>query len=232
MVYHRPLREGTSHLSFWYPRPAHDYLAPLMAEIPEHLLRRSKERRAALSGEAPPEGGEAPAAAAAGPAEAKPAAAPATAAAPALPTVAPQPQQPAVADIPPARARLPYWVAPLFAALPIFGILYAQGYQPRPVEGPTDPLVLGAEIYRSAGCSGCHGGGGEGGVGPKLNEGEVLLSFPDEQEHIDWVRSGSAPLIGQPYNARGRVAAGGMPGFGNLSDEELEAVVLYEREEL
>ncbi len=204
-----------------------------MAEIPEHLLRRSKERRAALSGEAPAEGGDAPAAPAA---EAKPAAtAPAAAAkaAPALPTVAPQPRQPAVADIPPARARMPYWVMPLFAALPVFGFFYAQGYQPRPVEGPTDPLVLGAELYRSSGCSGCHGGAGGGGVGPKLSEGEVVLSFPDEKDHIAWIKSGSAPKVGQAYNARGRVAAGGMPGFaGQLSDEEIEAVVMYEREKL
>lgn len=204
-----------------------------MAEIPEHLLRRSKERRAALSGEAPAEGDDAPAAPAAS-AEAKPAAAAKAApATPALPTEAPQPRQPAIGDLPPSRARLPYWVMPLFAALPVFGFFYAQGYQPRPVEGPTDPLVLGAEIYRSAGCSGCHGGGGEGGVGPKLNEGEVLLAFPDEQEHIDWIKSGSGPKVGQPYNARGRVAQGGMPGFGSqLSEEEIEAVVLYEREKL
>ena len=211
---------------------AHDYLAGPMAEIPEHLLRRSKERRAALSGEAPPEGEAASVPAAAPEAQA---AAPAAAAAepPALPTVAPQPRQPAVADIPPSRARLPYWVMPLFAALPVFGFFYMNGYQPRPVEGPTDPLVLGAELYRSAGCSGCHGGGGEGGVGPKLSEGESLLSFPEEQDHVDWVKGGSQPKIGQPYNARGRVAAGGMPGFGGqLSDEEIEAVVLYEREEL
>jgi mono/diheme cytochrome c family protein len=203
-----------------------------MAEIPEHLLRRSKERRAALSGEAPPEG-EAAAPAAAAEAEPAAAAAAPKAAAPALPTEAAQPTQPAVADIPPARARMPYWVMPLFAALPFYAIFYMQGYQPRPVEGPTDPLVLGAELYRSAGCSGCHGGGGEGGVGPKLSEGETVLSFPDEQEHIDWIKSGSAPKVGQPYNARGRVAAGGMPGFsGQLSDEEIEAVVLYEREKL
>jgi len=202
-----------------------------MAEIPEHLLRRSKERRAALSGEAPAEGAEAAGTPAAGPADAKPAAAPAAAAAPALPTEAPPPAPPAVADIPPSRARLPYWVMPVFAALPFFGIFYAQGYQPRPVEGPTDPLVLGAEIYRSSGCSGCHGGAGEGGVGPKLSEGESVLSFPDEEQHIDWVKTGSGPNVGQPYNARGRISAGGMPGFaGQLSDEEIEAVVLYERE--
>jgi mono/diheme cytochrome c family protein len=205
-----------------------------MAEIPEHLLRRSKERRAALSGEAPAEGGDAPAAPAASAAEAKPAAAAKAAPAmPALPTVAPQPVQPAIGNLPPSRARLPYWVFPLFAALPIFGVFYAQGYQPRPVEGPTDPLVLGAEIYRSAGCSGCHGGAGEGGVGPKLNEGTTIEAFPDEQDHIDWVKSGSGPKVGQPYNALGRVAQGGMPGFGSqLSEEEIEAVVLYEREKL
>jgi len=205
-----------------------------MAEIPEHLLRRSKERRSALSGEAPAEG-EAPSA---GAAETKPAAAaaPAKAAAPpppSLPTVAPQPRPPAVGILPPSRARLPFWVMPLFGALPIFGFFYMNGYQTRPVEGPTDPLVLGAELYRSAGCSGCHGGGGEGGVGPKLSEGESLLSFPEEQAQVDWVKSGSQPLIGQVYNARGRVAAGGMPGFGGqLSDEEIEAVVQYEREKL
>lgn len=207
-----------------------------MAEIPEHLLRRSKERRAALSGEAAPEGeassGSAPAPAAAAKSEAKPAAA-ASPAQPTLPTVAPEPTQPAVADLPPTRARMPFWVMPLFAAIPIFGFFYMNGYQPRPEEGPTDPLVLGAEIYRSAGCSGCHGGGGEGGVGPKLSEGASLLAFPEEQEHIDWVKGGSQPKIGQPYNAQGRVAQGGMPGFGGqLSDEEIEAVVLYEREEL
>lgn len=206
-----------------------------MAEIPEHLLRRSKERRAALSGDTPAEG-DAPAGAAAAPAaEAKPAAAPAKAVAPApsLPTVAPQPRPPAIGILPAAKARLPFWVTPLFAALPIFGFFYMNGYQTRPVEGPTDPLVLGAEVYRSAGCAGCHGAAGQGGVGPKLSEGESLLSFPDEQEQVDWVKGGSQPKIGQVYNARGRVAAGGMPGFGGqLSDEEIEAVVLYEREKL
>ncbi len=203
-----------------------------MAEIPEHLLRRSKERRSALSGEAPAEG-DAPSTAAPA-AEAKPAAAaPAKAAAPSLPTVAPQPKPPAVGILPPSKARLPFWVTPLFAALPVFGFFYMNGYQTRPVEGPTDPLVLGAELYRSAGCSGCHGGAGQGGVGPKLSEGETLLSFPEEQDQVDWVKGGSQPKIGQVYNARGRVAAGGMPGFGGqLSDEEIEAVVLYEREKL
>ncbi len=203
-----------------------------MAEIPEHLLRRSKERRSALSGEAPAEG-DAPSAA-----EAKPAAAaaPTKAAAPpppSLPTVAPQPRPPAVGVLPPSKARLPFWVTPLFAALPVFGFFYMNGYQPRPVEGPTDPLVLGAEIYRSAGCSGCHGAAGGGGVGPKLSEGEALLSFPEEQDQIEWVKGGSQAKIGQEYNARGRVAAGGMPAFGGqLSDEEIEAVVQYEREKL
>lgn len=205
-----------------------------MAEIPEHLLRRSKERRAALSGEAPADAAApgAPAASAA-PAIAAPvtkAAAPAVAA---LPTVAPQPTQPAIGNLPPGRARLPYWVMPLFAALPVFGFFYIQGYQTRPVDGPTDPLELGAEIYRSAGCSGCHGGGGEGGVGPKLSEGESELSFPEEKDQVAWVKSGSTPKVGQAYNARGRIAVGGMPGFAStLSDEEIEAVVLYERTKL
>jgi len=206
-----------------------------MAEIPEHLLRRSKERRAALAGDPPSDGGESSLTPTDAPAEAKPAAAtaPRAAAAPSLPTLAPQPTQPLLADLPASRARLPYWVMPLFAALPVFGFLYVQGYQPRPVEAPTDPLVLGAELYRSSGCSGCHGGGGEGGVGPKLAEGEVTLDFPDEKDHIAWVKSGSGPKVGQVFNARGRIAAGGMPSFGgSLTDEQIAAVVKYEREKL
>ncbi len=205
-----------------------------MAEIPEHLLRRSKERRAGLSGETPPEG-EATAGSPAPPpqAAAKPAAVAGAAAAPALPTLAPKPTPPAVGNLPPARARLPFWVMPLFGALPVFGFLYMQGYQPRPVEAPKDPLVLGAELFKSAGCSGCHGATGQGGVGPKLADGEVLLDFPDEKDQQAWVKGGSAAKIGQAYNARGRVAAGGMPAFGGqLTDDQIKAVVKYEREKL
>ena len=56
-----------------------------------------------------------------------------------------------------------------------------------------DPLVVGAQVYRQAGCSGCHGANGEGGVGPALQNGDAKLTFPNEADHIDWVKTGSAP---------------------------------------
>jgi mono/diheme cytochrome c family protein len=133
---------------------------------------------------------------------------------------------------------VPFWVAPIFVVLPIFGFFYAQGYQPKPVEAPKDPLVLGAEVYRSAGCSGCHGAGGEGGVGPQLSAGNAALTFPDEKDHISWVKTGSGPFAGQKYGNPDRpggqhVASGGMPAFaGQLSEAQIEAVVKYEREKL
>jgi len=58
-------------------------------------------------------------------------------------------------------------------------------------------------------------------------------TFPDEAAHIDWVKTGSQPFAGKPYGATGKIATGGMPGFeGSLSEEEIQAVVAYERDEL
>ena len=124
-----------------------------MAEIPEHLLRRSKERRAALSGEdapAEPGGESAPAGEAAVPAKTE-AAAPAEP----LPRVSaappPEPKGPPVDYLPPGRRRMSMWGLPVMAVLPFFAFFYAQAFQNPPLERPTDPLVLGEEIYRSAG---------------------------------------------------------------------------------
>jgi mono/diheme cytochrome c family protein len=209
-----------------------------MAEIPEHLLRRSKERRAAAGGGGEAGASETPAAAsgdAPSEAPAKAAAAPAAAPVPALPTVAKQPVQPAA--LPKGRARMPVWVMPVIAVLPVFGFFYAQAFQPPKVEAPKDPLVLGAELYRSQGCAGCHGAAGEGNVGPKLSGEDLELTFPDEADHKAWIRSGSAPFAGQKYGDPKRpggqhTAQGGMPGFPNLTEEELDAIVQYEREQL
>jgi len=209
-----------------------------MAEIPEHLLRRSKERRAAAGGGGDSGAVDSPtpasgAAASAGPVEV--AAVPAAPAPPALPTTAAQPKQ--TPPLPTGRARFPVWVMPVLAVLPVFGFFYAQAYQTPPVEAPTDPLVLGAEKYREVGCSGCHGAAGEGGVGPALAGGDSLLTFPDEEDQKKWIRSGSSAFAGQPYGSATRpggqrIALGGMPAFGGLSDEEVDAIVKYEREKL
>ena len=72
---------------------------------------------------------------------------------------------------------------------------------------------------------------------PELSGGEAALTFPDPADHKKWVQTGSAPFAGQPYGDPQRKggqhrALGGMPAFGNLSPEELDAIVQYEREKL
>ncbi len=219
-----------------------------MTEVPEHLLRRSRERRAALGlggGEGgPPAGeGEAPAApegaSAAAPAraEATPAAA-APAPAPAVPEP-PKPPPPYVAAAL-ARPKVPKWAIPVLAALPLWALVYA-GSLYVPSAASADPVLSeGEEIY-SVQCSGCHGGTGGGGQGRPLSNGDVLLTFPDPQDHIDWVREGTA-LVGEgnPYgdpdrpggqHIGGETTGGPMPGFGEaLNEEQIIAVVRYERE--
>jgi len=81
----------------------------------------------------------------------------------------------------------------------------------------SDPeLELGAQVY-SQRCQACHGDNGQGGVGPQLGGGAVVESLPDVEDHRTVVREGRR----------------GMPSFeGTLSDEEINAVVRYEREVL
>lgn len=211
-----------------------------MTEVPEHLLRRSKERRAAL-GLGGGDAGGAPAESAAAPPE-TPAAAPAPAAA-AAPEAAPAPAAP-VEDLTPyvepvPARRIPMWVYPVLAVLPFWAFVYFGAFGERE-SGPVDPMVLGQEVYQTAGCGGCHGANGQGaGDFPALAGGEAVKTFPDEADHVEWVRTGSGPFKGQPYgdpNREGgqRIAeTGQMPAFaGTLTAEEIEAVVLYEREGL
>lgn len=220
-----------------------------MTEVPEHLLARSRERRAALglsggssaepSGESSPTSptSQAPAGSSPAPATAAPAQAPAPAVA-ATPAVVEE-EKPVPAYLTPeaARRRIPVWVMPVLAILPFWGILYVGAFGDRTAKEALTGAALGAQVYRAQGCSSCHGGGGEGGVGPALAGGESAITFPEEADHASWIKTGSAPFRGQPYGAEDRpggprIATGGMPGFPNLSEEEIQAVVLYEREEL
>ncbi len=212
-----------------------------MTEVPEHLLARSRERRAALGlagGSSEPSGDSAPAPAASAPAAAAPAAAaPAAASAPAVVEEKPAPPVPSYLRPEAARRRIPIWVMPVLAVLPFWGVLYVGAFGDRTEKEALTGAALGAQVYRAQGCSACHGSGGEGGVGPALAGGEAALTFPEEADHASWIRTGSGPFRGQPYGAPDRpggqrTATGGMPGFSSLSDEEVEAVVLYEREEL
>ena len=220
-----------------------------MTEIPEHLLRRSRERRAAL-GLGGEEGGSAPAPAAAPAAEAaEPGAGESAETGSAVEPAAPpggvalveEPAPPPyVAPVGPHKTKVPIWVMPVLIGLPVWAFLYpgAFGNHTR-ATAPTDPLVLGQQIFHSKGCSGCHGNAGEGGVGPKLAGGEAKLTFPDIQDQISWVTTGSSPFTGKKYGDPNRAggqhgpASGGMPAFGGtLSAAEIQAVVSYEREKL
>jgi mono/diheme cytochrome c family protein len=205
-----------------------------VTDIPEHLLARSRERRAALG-----LGGDDPGAAAApaGSAPATKSSAAATvpaAAAVAIPEIVEPPKPvPAYVAAAKARPRVPVFVAPVLAALPVFAFIYWGTLTPK--ASPEDPLLAaGAAVY-AANCSACHGATGGGGVGRPLNE--VVTVFPEQGDHIAWVANGGANLAaGTPYGV-GRVAKegnykSGMPGFGTkLTPEQIAAVVYYERVE-
>ena len=214
-----------------------------MTEVPEHLLARSRERRAALglTGGTPAEPGAAPAPApsAAAPATVAESAAAAPAVAAATPAEVEEPK-PVPAHLTPAaaRSRIPVWMVPVLAVLPFWGILYVGAFGSREKAEALTGAALGAQVYRAQGCSACHGASGEGGVGPAITGGEAAKTFPEEADHISWVKTGSGPFRGQNYGAEDREggqrgpATGGMPAFSSLSEEEVAAVVLYEREEL
>lgn len=205
-----------------------------MTEVPEHLLERSRQARARLTGE----GGDAPAPAASDDSgDATPAVVEESA-----PAVEIEPVEVPPEPVPPyvqaaeTRPKIPIWVVPVLLVLPVWGFFYA-GTLERPAE--TGGLAAeGVEIYEGQGCAGCHGGGGGGGTGRPLNNGEVIATWPDPLGQIWWVVNGS-PAAGTPYGDPGR--EGGqrqalswtgvaMAGYRDaLSAEEIVAVVHHER---
>lgn len=209
-----------------------------MTEIPEHLLQRSRARRAALG-----LGGDAGDAPAAAPATTTPkAAAPTEAAAPAAaPAPAPAPKPAKIEPRPPyvetalRRKKIPFWVIPVLAALPIWGLMYALTLD-KPAPKTAGPLTEGATVYGS--CAGCHGPTG-GGVGsfPKLSGGAVVEEFPDAADHLYWVMEGTAGFkaLGiATFGASNKPVggAGNMPGWQSLTAQQLISVVRHERETL
>jgi mono/diheme cytochrome c family protein len=197
-----------------------------LTEVPEHLLRRARERRAAAAG------GSAEGEASTPSAAVEPAgggggavATPASAAA-AVP--APEPAYTGPPQAPPRRQRVPAWAMPVIVALPLWAVLYGGAFGERKVAA-VGKVAQGQAVYASAGCSGCHGPTGAGsGQFPSLHN--VTKTFPTFAEHVAWVETGSAPYKGQTYGNSGRVAIGGMPAFGKaLSPEEIVAVVCHER---
>lgn len=208
-----------------------------MTEIPEHLLKRSRERRSAM-------GGDGGAAEGGGASDTSGAAASSTPAKAAAPAPSSMPSHPAPAQVeaapPPSpmveayqkRRKIPFWALPVLAFLPLWAYVYTGTLSPPPAgEGPE---VLGEELYAGSGCGGCHGAGGGGGVGPGFTGGAIYETFPDFVTHFEWIRLGSAGWQeerGGTYGANEKPVGGGMPGFGEdqLSDHDLLFIVLHER---
>jgi mono/diheme cytochrome c family protein len=212
-----------------------------VTEVPEHLLRRSRERREALGLATGDEG--APTAA---PSPATPPSAEAPAAAAAVPATVEAAPPPAVVEpeAPPppyvvaarTRSHIPRWAVPVLAALPLWAFLYAATIDPNTGKtAPTGPLADGAALFASN-CAACHGATGGGGVGPQLSGGEVLKTFPAYADHIAWVTNGSSLVKGNGYGDPNRpggqhvAKTGGMPSFkSQLTAQQIAEVVLHER---
>lgn len=201
-----------------------------MTEVPEHLLARSKARRAALTGEGDPSAETTPATTESA------SAAPAAAQAAAAPQVKVEPKEEIPEPTPPwveaaeKRKRVPGWAVPVLVAIPFFFVLYAWTLSEN--ESTEGPLAAGAETY-GVSCAGCHGGGGGGGSGPALSGGAVVETFPRPVDHVAWVALGSQGFqeAGETtYGAQGKPINGGMPGQADLLDPvALMDVVLHER---
>lgn len=223
-----------------------------MTEIPEHLLKRAAERRAAMSGggDAAAAPADAPAAASGGaPAAAveKKAAAPKGVAP--LPTLDDDeaPAKPDIAVVAAAkrRKRIPFWAAPVLAALPLWGFIYYFAIKPAPA-GANDPIAIGSVVY-SQNCAGCHlangAGASAGGTGQQLNDGHVLATFPDPLQMVHWISYGAAGgarangTYGDPKRPGGAMnintLTAAMPNFDTtLTPEQIAAVTIYVRESI
>jgi mono/diheme cytochrome c family protein len=203
-----------------------------VTEIPEHLLKRSKERRAAIGGEEAPAAESAPATESAA-VEASPAAPEPVAAAVAAtpePALVPEPVRPEVAAAM-SRKKIPFWALPVLVALPLWAYVYQATLEPAPT-GELTPVEEGGVVYQAAACSGCHGAGGAGSASVPALTG-VLETWPDYRDQMMWVRLGSTGWseYANTYGATDKPVAGGMPAHAGLDDQELALVVLYERVE-
>lgn len=193
-----------------------------MANIPEHLLARSKAKRAALSGETVDT-----------PKESTPKVESAKPEATLAATVEEVKASGPVRVLPKAPKRVPWFAWPVIGFLPIWAIMFAGTFASR----EQTKVLTGEEIYLKY-CAGCHAANGSGGTGPKLAGGEAVKTFPDEADHIEWIKTGSAPFRGKQYGDPNReggahTSTGGMPAFASqLSDEEIQLVTTYEREDL
>ncbi|GMQ93754.1 MAG: hypothetical protein BMS9Abin12_1234 [Acidimicrobiia bacterium] len=162
-------------------------------------------------------------------------------------------------DIPVVRGGYPRWLAAAFVLIPLLAVAYILVVPNGPDCGTAGQLLVdpatgeavncdgsdygvaaidyfaaGASIYSQ--CAVCHSSDGSGGAGPAFASGAVLSTFPagscDQQ--IEWVRLGTAGWPDPTYGATDKPVGGFglMPSFGgNMTDEQLASVSLYERVE-
>ena len=84
-------------------------------------------------------------------------------------------------------------------------------------------MQVGQGVY-SGNCQACHGPNGEGGVIAPPLKGDPLATAADPTEHLTVILKG---LNGKVINGVSYAAA--MPGWAQLSDEEIAAVTTFER---
>lgn len=203
-----------------------------LTEVPEHLLARSRARRAAAGG------GEASAPATtaeSAPSVTESAAAPAVAAASAAPAK-PAKAEPVLPWVEAAQRRhkIPVWAVSALVLLPIWAVVLATTNDPQSPK-QAGPLTVGAETYST--CSSCHGSAGGGGVGPALSAGAVIKTFPEPGAQLRWVMLGTAGFTAEgttTYGATKKPVGGGgnMPAQIALEATELLGVIRHEREVL
>ena len=205
-----------------------------MTEIPEHLLNRSKARRAEASGDASSEST---------PAVAKTAAVAPAAQAAVPPAPKPVAKDPAYVVAAKNRRKIPFWAMAGLALLPVWAFLYLISLSPseKVVEGP---LAIGTAVYSS--CAGCHGAAGAGGAGRVLYQGEAMKTFPQIEDMLNFVYNGSQryaaadlKIYGNPereggahaplsYNGNPMPMQGEKAG-GALTEAQILGVVCHER---
>jgi len=213
-----------------------------VTEIPEHLLKRSRDRRAS-GGESSGAGGGESSASPVPAASAAPAVKASLPAEPSAPVVQPDPPHVAAAK---SRAKIPYWAMATLSLLPIFLFVYVRGLQPQKAEA-SGPIAIGIENYGS--CASCHGADGGGGAGRAFSNMESLKTFPHIEDMLNWVYVGTEGFeaagvasYGDPnreggahaprsYNGSAMPAQGAMYG-GALTEYEILGLVCHIRYDL
>ena len=202
-----------------------------VTEIPEHLLKRSKDRQ--QSGATP----------STDVAATTPASAPAAVEKPIAPVVTKVLPDPAYVAAAKSRKKIPFWAMATLSLLPLWAFMYVAALKPQEkvIEGP---LAIGAIAYGS--CAGCHGAEGQGGAGRTLYQGEVMKTFPKIEDMLNFVYTGSQAYVtaglkvyGDPereggahaplsYNGNPMPMQGEKAG-GALTEAQILGVVCHER---